>query len=109
MVPLVDEPPEPEPAPAPAPLDLVTVFKSADPGLIALAKSLLESAQIPFVTRGEGIQDWVGLGRFPGGANIAVGPVDLRVSSEDADEAKMLLEDLEEGDEPLPDQGSVEG
>ena len=115
LVPLVDRPredPESEDAPRedlpPAPpastpppdalrrhLELVTVFKSGDPGLIALVKSILRSAEIPFTTKGEGIQDLTGLGRLGSGYNLAFGPVELQVNSADADDAKALLEDLE--------------
>jgi hypothetical protein len=115
LVPLVDRPredPESEDAPRedspPAPpasipppdalrrhLELVTVFKTGDPGLIALVKSILRSAEIPFTTKGEGIQDLTGLGRLGSGYNLAFGPVELQVNSADADDAKALLEDLE--------------
>jgi hypothetical protein len=71
------------------------VFKSGDPGLIALVKSILRSAEIPFTTKGEGIQDLTGLGRLGSGYNLAFGPVELQVNSADADDAKALLEDLE--------------
>ena len=117
LVPLVDRPredPESEDAPRedspPAPpasilppdalrrhLELVTVFKTGDPGLIALVKSILRSAEIPFTTKGEGIQDLTGLGRLGSGYNLAFGPVELQVNSADADDAKALLEDLEPG------------
>ncbi|MFZ1946083.1 MAG: hypothetical protein WAW06_00885, partial [bacterium] len=57
-VPLVAEPVEPrrEPVlpPDPDSLKLATAFSSADPAMIVLAKSLLESAGIPFLARGEG-------------------------------------------------------
>ena len=43
--------------------DLVTVFETGDPALVALAKSPLESAGIEFATKGDALQDAVGLGR----------------------------------------------
>ena len=46
--------------------ELVTVFETGDPALVALAKSLLDSAGIDFATKGDAIQDLFGLGRFPG-------------------------------------------
>jgi hypothetical protein len=76
-------------------LELVTVFKTGDPGLIALVKSILRSAEIPFTTKGEGIQDLTGLGRLGSGYNLAFGPVELQVNSADAEDARALLEDLE--------------
>ena len=82
---------------------LVTVFESGDPALIALARSLLDSAGIPFVTRGEGIQDLFGWGRMPGGFSVVAGPVTFQVDEEDVEEARALLEDLHESN-----QNSVE-
>lgn len=111
-VPLVDRPPEPKhkkPEPADSPkqphesrqslapaehLELVTVFASGDPGLMAIAKSLLQAADIPFVVPGEGVQDLLGIGRLGGGYNVATGPVALQVSAQDAVDARRLLADL---------------
>jgi hypothetical protein len=110
LVPLVerlDEPDEAAPAPS-SDLELTTVLKSGNPALLALAKSLLESAEIPFLVRGEGIQDIVGWGRFPGGANLVTGLVELQVSAEDLEQAKILLEDLEESQGQAPDQAGQE-
>jgi hypothetical protein len=101
-VPLVDEPVEPRTGPVPPPdpesLKLATAFTSADPALIVLAKSLLESAGIPYLVRGEGVQDLIGFGRFPGGANLLTGPVEVQVNAEDLDGVKTLLQDLLETD-----------
>jgi len=94
LVPLVSQLSDPEPSQATPPLDLVTVFKSSDPALVALAKSLLETAEIPFVARGEGIQDVIGWGRFPSGVNLLTGPVELEIDAKDVEEAKTLLQDL---------------
>lgn len=97
-----DSPPAP-PVTTPSPdalrrhLELVTVIKTGDPGLIALVKSILRSAEIPFTTKGEGIQDLTGLGRLGAGYNLAFGPVELQVNSADADDVRALLEDLEPG------------
>ncbi|HVP57484.1 MAG TPA: hypothetical protein VMU02_05260 [bacterium] len=94
LVPLVDQLDEPEPSPPVPPLELVTVFKSADPALTLLAKSLLDAASIPFLTRGEMIQDLIGWGRFPSGINLATGLVELQINIEDLERAKALLRDL---------------
>ena len=75
--------------------DLVTVFETGDPGLIALAKSLLDSAGIEFATKGDALQDVIGLGRFPGGSNLVAGPVVFQVGPDDAREARSLLRDLQ--------------
>lgn len=105
---LVDALPEPEPEPVPESaanprrrpvrlIDPVSVFRSADPGTIAVAESILRSADVPFVVINEAAQDLVGLGRFPGGFNIVLGPIEVLVSRSDADDAQLLLRDLEPG------------
>ncbi len=75
--------------------ELVTVFQTGNPIALALAKGALESAGIPFVSEGEGLQDLIGLGRFPGGFNIATGPVKIHVDMRDADAASEVLADIE--------------
>jgi len=74
---------------------MVTVFQTADPVALALAKAALESQGIAFVTQGEGLQDLIGLGRFPAGFNVAAGPVRLHVDARDAEVARELLADIE--------------
>lgn len=75
--------------------ELVTVFQTANPIALALAKAALESQGIAFVTQGEGLQDLIGLGRFPAGFNVAAGPVRLHVDARDAEVARELLADIE--------------
>lgn len=75
-------------------LQLVTVLASGDPGLMAVAKSLLQSADIPFLVQGEGVQDLFGVGRVGSGFNIVTGPAKLQVGLDDADDARELLSDL---------------
>ena len=77
--------------------DPVTVFETGDPGLVPLVKSLLDSAGIRFVAKGDLLQDILGLGRFPGGTNLVAGPVEFQVNADDAEKAKALLSDLENG------------
>jgi len=91
---LVDEQPEPEPERDRHDIELSTVLETSDAGLIAIAKSLLEDAEIPFMVRGEHIQDLFGAGRFPGNINVLVGPVELTVNTRDKDEALAILQDL---------------
>ena len=74
--------------------DLVTIFETGDPSLVALAKSLLGSVGIEFTAKGEAIQDLFGVGRFPGGSNLVTGPVVFQVGPDDAKRAKSLLRDL---------------
>lgn len=72
----------------------VTVLESSDPGLLAVAKSLLEDANIEYFAKGEGVQDLFAVGRFGTGFNPFVGAIQLQVAAEDAEEAKTLLHDL---------------
>ncbi len=74
--------------------DLVTVFQTSDPFVLIMAKNALGGAHIPFVTPGEGLQDWIGLGRFPSGYNAVTGPVRIQVAAENAGRAREILEDF---------------
>ena len=47
------------------------------------------------MTQGEGLQDLIGLGRFPGGFNVAAGPVKIHVDVRDAESAREVLADIE--------------
>ena len=102
QVPLADALPEPEggdrnrtrPGKSKAPLErleLETVLRSGDPGLVMLAESLLRSADIPFMPRGgisTTVAGWGGLA----GENR---PVELLVNRVDAEQARALLADLD--------------
>ena len=72
----------------------VTVLESSDPALLAIAKSLLDDAGIPYFAKGEGVQDLFGAGRFGTGFNPFTGPIELQVSAEDANEAHAILLEL---------------
>ena len=74
---------------------LVTVFETGNPVALALAKGALEAEGIPFVIQGEGLQDLIGLGRFPGGFNVAAGPVKIQVDIRDAESAREVLADID--------------
>jgi hypothetical protein len=67
----------------------VTVFRTNDPGVLAVAKSLLEAADVEFFVAGE-----VLTGLFPGGAAGPYGAPEIRVAAENADEARELLKEL---------------
>ena len=86
-VPLVKEPPAP-PAEEP-PLDLVTVFSTADPGLLSVAETLLDGAGIPYEERGEELEHVI----IP----PIVLPVEIRVPMDKADEAQEILRELQDG------------
>jgi hypothetical protein len=80
---LVDLAPGPRPVPD---AELVQVFATANPALVAMAKSLLEEDQIDYIPRNEGLQT---LG-FVGPAFF----VEFMVRPDDAERARALLEDL---------------
>ncbi len=68
----------------------VTVFKTNDPGLLAVAQSLLEEADIEFNVAGGAL-----LHLFPGSAVGSDMTPAIQVPAENADEARELLKDLE--------------
>lgn len=80
----------------PSDRELVTVFETGDPGLLAMAHSILDEAQVPYLTQGEGIQDLFGVGRLGTGFNILTGPVHIQVERESEAEVRQLLDGLEE-------------
>ena len=82
-------------------LEPVTVLESGDPALLAVAKSLLEDAAIYYFAKGEGVQDLFAAGRMTG-FNPFVGPVQLQVAADDADEARALLCELTTGESTRP-------
>jgi putative signal transducing protein len=86
----VDRLPGPEPTPD---VELVRVLATGDAGLIAVAKSLLEGAEIDYFVRGDGLQDLFGLGRITA-YSFAMGPAEFWVREDDADSAGELLEGL---------------
>ena len=77
--------------------ELIIVFRTTDAVLLAVAKAVLESEQIRYVVDGEGLQDLVGIGRFPSGYNTVTGPVRIQVTAENAARARNALAGL--GDE----------
>lgn len=82
----------------PRDIELVTALESGDTAVIAVAKSLLEGAEIPYLARGEMIQDLFGLGRLTA-VNPITGPVVIQVDRADLDDAQLLLADLLAGPE----------
>ncbi|GAB6178696.1 hypothetical protein JCM14036_00150 [Desulfotomaculum defluvii] len=74
------------------PVKLVTVFSSMDLGVVAVAKSLLESSGIMYFAKGESLQGLFGVGNI--GFNVISGPVQIQVKEEDVQDAKILLGEL---------------
>jgi len=103
---LVDSPPPAEAHPDIG--DVETVFATGDPVALLAAKSLLEEAGIPYLSRGEGTQDLFGMGRLGTGFSIIAGPMELQVGARRAQEAADLLreahlEPQEAGGDDEPD------
>jgi hypothetical protein len=79
---------------------LVSVYKSDNPAIIALIKSMLDEAGIQYMAKGDDIQ-----GVYP----INAFPVDFQVMPDDAEYALALLKDvdssesLDNGDEQTGD------
>ena len=91
---LVNEPPsgiEPEF------VKFVTVYETGDPAYIAFAKSLFESEGIKYYVKGEGLQDLFAGGRLGTGFNPVIGPVAIQVDEKDAEKAKDILSQIEQG------------
>ncbi|MCE5252092.1 DUF2007 domain-containing protein [bacterium] len=91
-VPLVDElPPEQEPEY----MEFTPVFSTANPVLIAMAKSILQDAGIQYTVKGENLQNLFGYGLIGIGFNPVTGVVEIQVDVPDYDEARELLKYLE--------------
>ena len=75
-------------------IQFASVLTTGDPGVIAVAKSLLEAEGIEYLVRAEGLQDLFGWGRVGAGYNILAGPADFVVREDDAARARELLADL---------------
>jgi hypothetical protein len=83
----VDELPRLGPAPAPD-SKLIAVFAAGDPGVIAIAPSLLDGEQIDYFVCGVGRTN---------SDSFAIGPAEFWVREEDAENARALLKDLTGG------------
>jgi hypothetical protein len=79
-------------------VELVTVLETGDPSELLFAESVLREAGIPFVKRGDSLQELFALGRLGTGFNPIAGPILLQVPEEQADAAAQLLE------ESMPDE-----
>jgi hypothetical protein len=74
---------------------LVTVFETNDPGLLVIAKSLLDDAGIAYVVSGEEVQSL-----FAGGHLLSDFTPSIQVSPEDAADAREMLQGLREDGDP---------
>ncbi len=76
--------------------DLITVFESGNQAVIAVVKSILDDAEIPYIVKGENVQNLFGLGVIGTGYNIITGPIQIQVNQEDEPAAKQLLSGIDE-------------
>jgi len=76
------------------PHEPVVVLATSRDDDLALAKSMLMSAGIPFYTKNEMIADLFGYARF-GGQSRITGPIELLVAPRDADDAYEILKPLD--------------
>ena len=74
-------------------LDLRTILKTNDLASISQAEGILESAGIPYLAKGEHIQDLFGFGRCVP-VNPLIGPVEIQVNAEDEKRAAELLAEV---------------
>lgn len=99
---LPPEPPEPEPSYQ----ELVTVYSAPSPAMLDMAQSILQSAEIKYYIKGELIQNIIAFGTYGGSFNLSVGPPEIQVAPDDAEEARILLNELAENEpEASDDEG----
>ncbi len=71
-------------------MEYVTVFSNHNPGAIVIAKSVLDSENIEYIVPNETLMNIYGAG---------VGPIEIRVPTEQAQQAHELLSSLAELEE----------
>ena len=89
---------------------LSKVWVGTNPAILPLVESLLDEAEIPFMKRGDAIQDLFAGGRLLG-LNPVVGPVEFWVRSDYAEQALELLADVDEShvvEEEFPQEDKSE-
>jgi len=74
--------------------DTSVVFETNDPTAMIVAKSILESAKIPFVSVGDRSQDLIGVGRLFAGSNPLIGQMRIEVPHEYQKWAERILQPL---------------
>ena len=72
-------------------VSFVTVYETGNPAIISFAKSILDSENIRYNMKGDGVQDLFGGGRIGTGFNPIFGPVQIQVDEKEASLARELL------------------
>ena len=80
--------PEPDPN-----LELVPILVVREEAKLVLIEASLGEAQISYMAKGEHIQDLFGFGRLTV-VNPITGPVEIYVTSDDAEKARLLVADI---------------
>ena len=80
--------------------DLVSVFRTSDETAAAVAKSILEEADISCTVKGGFMSDVTGISRLGTVFTPGIQPVAVYVLESDAEEASSLLEELKAESEP---------
>jgi hypothetical protein len=86
---------EPQPPAAPPEVTLVKVYETGNAAIVPLLESVFDDAGIEYMTKGEGIQELFGFGRFGTGLNYVTGPVEFHVRKDDESAARRLIETLD--------------
>ena len=89
-------------------IKFITVYQTGDYGFLAFAKSILQSEGIPYYFKGEGLQDLDGAGRLGTGFNPLFGPVEIQVDENDAEKAREILEQIEQGKVDMPESEYID-
>lgn len=79
--------------------ELVKVFEADNAAVLPLVESMLQDAEIEFMTKGAILQDLFGIGRFGMGSNNTIGPPEIWVRKEDEAEARALIAMLDQPEE----------
>lgn len=83
-------------------VELVKVFEAGDVAVLPLVESMLQDADIEFMTKGAVLQELFGIGYIGMGSNNTVAPPEIWVRKEDEAEARAVIAMLDEPAEDLP-------
>lgn len=77
-------------------VEIVKVFEATNAAVLPLVQSVLQDAEIEFMTKGDHLQDLFAVGRLGMGSNNAIGPATIWVRKDDEAEARELIAMLDE-------------
>ncbi len=84
--------------------ELVTVLETGSESLVAIARSILDAAGIPYAARNQSLQNLFGWGTVGTGFNVVTGPVRFQVPLDCEAEARALLTELPLGPRAVEDE-----